>query len=174
MQKSIFFEILNRRLPLEDGSDRRETLGKRVSDDLQFFIFRRWKNKMVNFLQKKSGSLFFQKGKVLEELWFFDPSWQVGRKKLLPELPLFLGWLPWKGGKRLNMCWNPRLGTKNDFNHLVLWSGGNTIIWYYDGNRSVAYYARHLAPGRSRRLLCTHESAGTHFWSVRRLFRILE
>ena len=38
-----FFEILNGRLALEDGSDRCETLGKRVSDDLEHFIFPRWK-----------------------------------------------------------------------------------------------------------------------------------
>ena len=34
-------ETLNGRLPLEHGSDRRETLAKRVSGDLQCFIFRR-------------------------------------------------------------------------------------------------------------------------------------
>ena len=39
----IFFEISNGRLPPEQSSDRRETLAKRVSDNLQLFIFRRWK-----------------------------------------------------------------------------------------------------------------------------------
>ena len=39
-KNQIFFEYLNGRLALEDGSDRRETLGKRVSDDLEHFIFR--------------------------------------------------------------------------------------------------------------------------------------
>ena len=39
-KNQIFFEISNGRLPLEDGSDRRETLAKRVSDDLQSFVFR--------------------------------------------------------------------------------------------------------------------------------------
>ena len=34
-------QTLNGRLPLEHGSDRRETLGKRVSDDSRHFIFRR-------------------------------------------------------------------------------------------------------------------------------------
>ena len=34
-------KILNGRLPPEDGSDQRETLGKRVSGDLQTLIFRR-------------------------------------------------------------------------------------------------------------------------------------
>ena len=36
----FFFESSNGRLPPEHGSDRRETLAKRVSDDLQLFIFR--------------------------------------------------------------------------------------------------------------------------------------
>ena len=35
------FETSNGCLPLEDGSDRRETLGKRVSDSSKHFIFRR-------------------------------------------------------------------------------------------------------------------------------------
>ena len=45
------------RLPLEQGSDRRETLPKRVSDDSQRFIFRRQKN----FIDEIFGSkiLFF-------------------------------------------------------------------------------------------------------------------
>ena len=60
----------------------------------------------------------FQKGEVLEELWISKRYWHVRRKKLLPQLPLFLGRLPWRRGKRLNMCWKPRLGTENDFNHL--------------------------------------------------------
>ena len=37
----IFFEISNGSLPPEQNSDRRETLAKRVSDDLQLFILRR-------------------------------------------------------------------------------------------------------------------------------------
>ena len=36
----FFFETSNGRLPPEQSSDRRETLAKRVSDDLQLFIFR--------------------------------------------------------------------------------------------------------------------------------------
>ena len=68
------------------------------------------------------GRFFFQETGVLEELWISERHWQVGRKKLLPELPLFLGRLPWRRGKWFKMCRNPRLGTENDFNHLVLWS----------------------------------------------------
>ncbi|MEC8278891.1 MAG: hypothetical protein VX026_14320, partial [Myxococcota bacterium] len=40
-------QTLNGRLPLEDGSDRRKTLPKRVSDDSRHFIFRRRKPKKV-------------------------------------------------------------------------------------------------------------------------------
>ena len=55
---SIFFETSNGRLPAEHGSDRRETLGKRVSGNLQVFIFRRWKifvdkNVIKDFFFKK-------------------------------------------------------------------------------------------------------------------------
>ena len=46
-------KISNGRLPPEDGSDRRETLGKRVSDDLQHFIFRRRKKMFINVFRKK-------------------------------------------------------------------------------------------------------------------------
>ena len=42
----------NSRLPLKDGSDRRETLGKRVSDDLQHFIFRRQKKMLDEIFRK--------------------------------------------------------------------------------------------------------------------------
>ena len=41
-EKSCFFwQTLNGPLPLEDGSDRHETLGKRVSDDSRHFILNR-------------------------------------------------------------------------------------------------------------------------------------
>ena len=71
----------------------------------------------------------FQEIGVLEELWISERQWQVSRKKLLPELPLFLGRLPWRRGKGLNMCRKPRLGTENDFNHLVLWYYDIVIVW---------------------------------------------
>ena len=111
----------NGRLPPEHGSNRRETLAKRVSDHLQLFIFRPRKKVLDDFFSKIFGvEFFFQETGVLEELRFFFPRWHVRRKKLLPEVPLFLGRLPWRRGKRLNMCRQPRLGTENDFNHLVL------------------------------------------------------
>ena len=46
-------QTLNGHLPLEHGSDRRETLGKRVSDDLQHFIFRRQKKSLDEFFSQK-------------------------------------------------------------------------------------------------------------------------
>ena len=52
-----FLRTLNDRLPLEHGSDRPQTLGKRVSDDLQLLIFRRRKQ---NFDEKfRFGNMFF-------------------------------------------------------------------------------------------------------------------
>ena len=63
----LFCEISNGRLPLEDGSDRRETLGKRVSDDSGRSIFRRQKKKMdENILIE--NLVFCRFGQVLEAL----------------------------------------------------------------------------------------------------------
>ena len=56
----FFFETSNGRLPLEQSSDRRETLAKRVSGDLQLFIFRRWKICCTIFFQKNWGRFFFK------------------------------------------------------------------------------------------------------------------
>ena len=51
---SIFFETSNSPLPLEHGSDRPQTWGKRISDDLQLSIFRRHKKVFVeNFRFRK-------------------------------------------------------------------------------------------------------------------------
>ena len=60
----------------------------------------------------------FQETGVLEELGRFEHHWHVRHKKLLPLMRLFFGRLSWRGGKRLNMCRKPRLGTESDFNHL--------------------------------------------------------
>ena len=147
----FFFETSKGHLPPEQSSDRRETLAKRVSDDLQFFIFRRWNL----FLEKRNykifgGQLFFQLSGVLEELWGPKRHGRILRKKLLPVVRLFLGRVPWRRGQRLNMCWNPRLGTENDFNHLVflivwwyditnIWSYDDMVIWYYE-NMTTWWY----------------------------------
>ena len=57
-------ETLNGRLPLEDGSDRRETLPKRVSDDLPLSIFRRrkkfWRFCLVSETVSRNFPLIFE------------------------------------------------------------------------------------------------------------------
>ena len=55
-------QTLNRRLPLEDGSDRLETLGKRVSDDSRHFIFRRRRQKKKIFCRTLNGRLPLEHG----------------------------------------------------------------------------------------------------------------
>ena len=60
----------NGSLPHEDGSDWHETLPKRVSDDLQLFIFR-CRTKFVGrffFCENFRGRIFFQENEVLEGL----------------------------------------------------------------------------------------------------------
>ena len=85
-----------------------------------FSFFDAGKQFWIIFFQKFPASIFFQKDEVLEEIRISFPGWHVRRKKLLPVVHLFLGRLPWRRGKRLNMCRQPRLGTANDFNDLVL------------------------------------------------------
>ena len=48
----LFFETSNGRLPLEDGSDLRETLGKRVSDNPRRFILQPRKKKIGKVFSK--------------------------------------------------------------------------------------------------------------------------
>ena len=88
------------------------------------------KNEMQKIDEKKSWifgvDFCFQECKVLEELWIFNPRWQMRRKNSLPELPLFLGRVSWRRGKRPNMCRHLWLGTKND---LTLWCDHNMIKW---------------------------------------------
>ena len=101
----IIFVCSSVRLPPEDGPDRRETLGKRVSDDSQRFIFRHRKKNWTSFLPiNLILEIFFQETGDLEEPDTFERHWQIRRKKLLPEVGLLLGRLPWRRGKRLNLC----------------------------------------------------------------------
>ena len=98
---------------------------------------------------------YFQKGEVLEELWISKRYWHVRRKKLLPELPLFLGRLPWRRGKWFNMCRNPRLGTENDFNHLVLWSNLCKSLFVFKKTgvlEKLGRFERHWQVGRKKLL----------------------
>ena len=54
-------KTLNGHLPLEHGSDRRETLGKRVSDDSRHFIFQRPTIFLVFFLSSSLAPTFFSR-----------------------------------------------------------------------------------------------------------------
>ena len=64
--------------------------------------------------EQKIWTIFFQKKLILEFLFqeagdleepdTFERHWQIRRKKLLPEVGLLLGRLPWRRGKRLNLC----------------------------------------------------------------------
>ena len=52
-----------------------------------------------NFQKILEVNFCFQETGVLEELGRFERHWHVRRKKLLPLMRLFLGRLPWRGGK---------------------------------------------------------------------------
>ena len=80
---------MNGRLPLDHGSVRPQTLGKRVSDDSQHFIFRRRKNNLAkifyeNFRQKKIRRKI-DKLPVFAELWIFGRNRQMRLEKLPPK-----------------------------------------------------------------------------------------
>ena len=49
-------------------------------------------------------NFFVQETGDLEEPDTFERHWQIRRKKLLPEVGLLLGRLPWRRGKRFNLC----------------------------------------------------------------------
>ena len=79
------------------------------------------KKVLDDFFPKKIGTrFFFQETGVSDEPGIFERHWQIRRQKILPEVGLFLGRLPWRKGKRLNLSRKPGPGTENDFNHLVL------------------------------------------------------
>ena len=67
-----------------------------------FSFFDAHKKRLINFCKHFRGR--FQKSEVLEGLRIFNPRWQMRRQKLLPVVRLFLGRLPWRRGKRFNMC----------------------------------------------------------------------
>ena len=104
-----FFETSSGRLPLEQSSDRRETLGKRVSDDSRHFMFRRPKDflSMNSFKNNFGGQFFFQETSVSGQLGIFERQWQIARQKLLPVVHLFLGRVPWRRGKQGDLCFRP-------------------------------------------------------------------
>ena len=58
----------------------------------------------ICFTKTFDTRFFFQETGDLEEPDTFERHWQIRRKKLLPEVGLLLGRLPWRRGKRLNLC----------------------------------------------------------------------
>ena len=96
---------LNGRLPPEDGSDRPQTSGKRVSGDPRHFIFRRHKHFLrPKFLLQKSfrqrSKKFFSKVPVLEELCRFTHQCRMQLENSLPELSVSAFYDPWRRGKK--------------------------------------------------------------------------
>ena len=85
-----FCKTLTGRLPLEDGSVRPQTLGKRVSDAPQNFIFRRrkkmfWQNFLMKIFVKKKIRREIDKLPVFAELWIFGRNRQMRLEKLPPK-----------------------------------------------------------------------------------------
>ena len=87
----FLFETSNGRLPPEDGSDRPQTLGKRVSGDPRHFIFRRPQTFLTIqiFGGKKfrqQPEFFFSKVPVLEELCRFTRLYRMQIENSLPDI----------------------------------------------------------------------------------------
>ena len=128
---SIFFRNFERLFTPRTWLGSARNFGKTRFRRFAIFHFSTLNLFLEKFLCKNFwGRFFFQKSEVLEELWIFDPRWQMRRKKLLPEVPLFLGRLPWRRGKWFNMCRRRWLGTENDFNHLKkIDKNGSEKLW---------------------------------------------
>ena len=86
--RKLFCEGLNGRLPLEHSSDSRQTLAKRVSDDLQFFIFRRWKF-LWNLFSKIS--IFFKEVAFWKTYEFLSVTGRSVVKSYCPKWVYFWG-----------------------------------------------------------------------------------
>ena len=117
-KNQIFFENLNGRLALEDGSDRRETLGKRESDDSQHFIFQCRKH----FFRKcfKYFLALNRKSARLEELGIFERYRQMRLEKWPPTNLFSDLYDPWRRGKQYGLCFWSGFFTKNNLPFLTL------------------------------------------------------
>ena len=123
----IGVQTLNGRLPLEDGSDRHETLGKRVSDDSRHFFFDINQKKLDAVFRKNQKIRFFVcKSLVLEEQRFFERHRQIRRFLKLPAIFLFSRYDPWRRGKRVETFFFGSFGDENDQKNL------NTPPWPSD------------------------------------------
>ena len=86
-----FFETSNGRLPPKHGSDRRETLPKRVSGDPRHFIFRHPQTFLATkiFVRKifrQHPENFFNKVPVLEKLCRFTRNYRMQLENSLPDM----------------------------------------------------------------------------------------
>ena len=121
---------LNGRLAPEDGSDRRQTLGKRVSGDPRHFIFRRHKHFLrTTFLLQKSfrqrSEKFFSKVPVLEELCRFTHQCRMQLENSLPELSVSAFYDPWRRGKKGKNCFCREFWPQKTYTFFV-----PMMIWY--------------------------------------------
>ena len=86
-----FFETSNGRLPPKHGSDRRETLPKRVSGDPRHFIFRHPQTFLatkifVRKIVRQHPENFFNKVPVLEKLCRFTRNYRMQLENSLPDM----------------------------------------------------------------------------------------
>ena len=121
---NFFFETSNGRLPPEDGSDRRQTSGKRVSGDPRHFIFRRHKHflRPTFLLQnvfRQRYETFFSKVPVLEELCRFTHQCRMQLENSLPELSVSPFYDPWRRGKQVKNCFCREFGPQKTYTFSV-------------------------------------------------------
>ena len=124
----FFCETSNGRLPPEQSSDRRETLGKRVSYDLQLFIFRRrktffGKTSLQNCLGIKD---FFNKVAFWRSYEFLIPDGRCVVKSYCPNCPYFWGDFLGEGVKMVNLVFWLGFGPKMT---LITSSYDVVIVW---------------------------------------------
>ena len=126
-----FCKTLTGRLPLEDGSVRPQTLGKRVSDDSRHFIFRRWKKNWQKFFDKIFAKMFFRgkidKLPVFAELWIFGRNRQMRLEKLPPKFWFSTLYDFWRRGKRDSFNFFPDFRPKITSTLFVFWLEGTCV-----------------------------------------------
>ena len=137
-------EFSKGRLPPEDGSVRPQTLGKRVSDDSQHFIFRRrkiGKNFWWKFSSKNKNRRKIDKLPVFAELWIFGRNRQMCLEKLPPKFWFSTLYDFWRRGKRDSFNFCPDFRPKMTSILFVLWLEDKCVpddkisaAWWLVGN----------------------------------------